>query len=53
MLSVTVQPPVYETVTVIMSPSDRSAPLTVREFEAVGEPSRSIATGVDVLDLLQ
>ena len=52
-LSVTLQDPVYETVTVIISPSERVNPLTVNEFVLVGDPPKAIATGVAVLDLLQ
>ena len=53
MLSVTVQPPVKDTVTVMISPSLKSAPFTVIELVVVGEPSKSICTGVVVLDFLQ
>jgi hypothetical protein len=52
-LSVTLQNPVYETVTVITSPSERVNPLTVNEFVLVGDPPKATATGVVVLDLLQ
>ena len=52
-LSVTLQNPVYETVTVIISPSERVNPLTVNEFVLVGDPPKATATGVAVLDLFQ
>ena len=52
-LSVTLQYPVYETVTVMISPSDIVSPLTVNEFVFVGDPPNATATGVVALDLLQ
>ena len=52
-LSVTLQNPVYETVTVIISPSERVSPFTVSELVLVGDPPKATATGVVVLDLVQ